>query len=105
MVSYGLFKDTFISLQYAASNGRMLDLGRMWKAMVMVKFKVFALFGGTNESDEKEHVRARSLMTDNEPGTPDYESLESNAWLSRLRQHRAGIFDPWPDSLCYAACC
>lgn len=94
----------YLRTQYAASNGRMHDLGRMWKATVMVEFKVFALFGGTKESDEKEHLRAPSLMADIEPGTPAYESLESNAWLSRLRQHRAGIFDPWPDSLCYAAC-
>jgi len=70
----------------------------------MVQFKVFALFGGTKESDEKEHMRAPSLMADIEPGTPDYESLERNVWLSRLRQHRVGIFDPWSDSLCYAAC-
>lgn len=82
----------------------MHDLGRMWKVTAMVQFKVFALFGGTKESDEKEHMRAPSLMADIEPGTPDYESLERNVWLSRLRQHRVGIFDPWSDSLCYAAC-
>jgi hypothetical protein len=46
---------TIISCQYAASNGRMHDLGRMWKATVIVQFKVFALFGGTKESDEKQH--------------------------------------------------
>jgi hypothetical protein len=38
--------------------------------MVMVQFKVFALFGGTKESDEKEHLGPPSLMADIEPGTP-----------------------------------
>jgi hypothetical protein len=104
VVIYGVFKDTNISSQYAASNGRMHDLGRMWKTTVMFQFKVFALFGGTKESDEKEHLGAPSLMTDTEPGTPDYESLERNVWLSSLRQHSVGIFDPWPSRLCYAAC-
>jgi len=81
----------------------MRVLGRVWKAKVMVQCKVFALFGGTKESDEKQHFRAPSLMADIEPRTSDYESLERNMWLSRLRQHRVGIFDPWPDRLCYSA--
>jgi hypothetical protein len=44
-------------------------------------------------------------MADNEPGTPDYESLERNVWLSGLRQHRAGVFGPWRARLCYASRC
>jgi hypothetical protein len=70
----------------------------------MVQFMVFALFEGTKESDEKDRLGVPSLMVDIEPGTPDYESLERNVWLSRLRQLRVWIFDPWPDRLCYAAC-